>query len=435
MGKNRKDVEEAERTMLEAVAAAIEAREKVEEYEELTRILINEKEDALQELQKEKETAIKERDEAMERQARSTRYSIQDLMAATYNLSDHVKIGDGRYGRVYKGQFHVTPVAIKVLKHNWFLGGSQFQREMDRLSSIKHPRLVMLMGACPDGDFIVYEHLPCGSLEDRLLSKDGTTPLPWFDRLRIAAEVCEGLLFMHTIEPYPIVHHHVKPSNILLDTDLGSKISDFGILQLLLDPSRVHDSNTDSNVYSFGLLVLQLLTGKPTNEPEMRFLDRVDAALAGSDDDHLKHLLDEGAKWPLEVARQLATIALDCTDNRSLPRAMRFLETILISFAKPQPQLPPPECFGSPINFSNPRSEPPDCFCCPISMEVMKDPHIAEDGYSYEFEEIKRWLDSNDTSPMTGAKLKHKKKGLIPNRSVLSGIEYWRNQTGFFHHS
>lgn len=428
MERNRKELEEAERTMLEALAAAIEAREKVEE---LTRILINGKEDAVQELQREKEAAIKERDEAMERRGRFTPYSIQDIMTATDNLSDDAKIGEGRYGRVYKGQFHVTPVVIKVLKHNWFLGGSQFQREMDRLSSINHPRLVMLMGACPEGDFIVYEHLPCGSLEDRLLSRDGTPPLPWFDRLRIAAEVCEGLLFMHTIEPDPIVHHHVKPSNILLDNAMGSKISDFGLLQLLSNPLGVHDLTAESNAYSFGILVLQLLTGKPTSEPELEFLYHVDAALASSDDDLLKHLLDEGAKWPPELARQLAMIALDCRDNRSVPRAMRFLDTLLINFPKPQPP-PFPECFCSSINFSNTRSELPEYFCCPISTEIMNDPHIAEDGYSYEFELIKMWFENNDTSPMTRANLRYK-KGIIPNRSLRSAIEHWRNQREFFH--
>jgi serine/threonine protein kinase len=360
MGRQRKALEEADRaleeadsTMLMTQLAAIEAYKEVEEYQELTRIFISEK-----------ENAVRERDEAMERQGRFTRYFIEDVMAATHSLSYEARIGEGRYGRVYKGQFHVTSVAIRVLDYNCFMGGFQFQREMDRLSSIKHPRLVMLMGACPDGGFIVYDHMPRGSLEDRLLCKDGTPPLPWFDRLRIAAEVCEGLLFLHTLQPDPIVHHHVKPSNILLDNDLGSKISDFGLLQLLSDPSRVHDSTTDSNVYSFGILVLQLLTGKPANEPEVGFIDRVKAALAR--DDALKHLLDEGGKWPPELARQLATIALDCTVERSLPRAMESLEKILVDFPKPQPRHP--ECFCCLINFPNSPPQPPDYFCCPISM-------------------------------------------------------------------
>jgi hypothetical protein len=63
----------------------------------------------------------------------------------------------------------------------------------------------------------------------------------------------------------------------------------------------------------------------------------------------------------------------------------------------------------------------------------MNNPHIAEDGNSYEFEEIKRWFDNNGTSPMTGAKLEPNQKALIPNRSLRNAIEHWRNQTGFFH--
>jgi len=410
MGRQRKELEEADRaleeadsTMLRMQIALIEAREKVGEYEELMNILFGENENA-------------------ERQGRFTRYFIEDIMAATHSLSYDAIIGEGSYGRVYKGQFHVTPVAIRVLENNCFKDGFQFQREMDRLSSIKHPRLVMLMGACPApvggrGGFIVYEHMPRGSLKDRLICEDGTPPLPWFDRLRIAAEVCEGLLFLHTLQPDPIVHHHVKPSNILLDNDLGSKISDFGLLQLLSDPSRVHDSTTDSNVYSFGILVLQLLTEKLANETEVEFIDRVKDALAR--DDALKHLLDEGGKWPPELARQLATIALDCTVERSLPRAMKSLEKILVDFPKPQPPNSPPQ--------------PPEGFCCPISMEVMKNPHIAEDGYSYEFEEIKRWFDNNGTSPMTRVQFEPNQRALIPNRSLRNAIEHWRNQTGFSH--
>jgi len=139
--------------------------------------------------------------------------------------------------------------------------------QMDRLSSIKHPCLVMLMGACPDRGFIIYEYMPRGSLEDRLRCKDGTPPFPWFDRMCIAAEICEGLLFMHSIQPEPIVHHDLKPSNILLDNDLSSKISDFRLVWLVSDRSRLQNLTPESDVYRFGILILQLLVGEPTIEP------------------------------------------------------------------------------------------------------------------------------------------------------------------------
>lgn len=431
------EVEEANQRILEAESAAISAHEKVEEYEgicEQLTTLIKDKEDLIQQLQndarnaiKEKEAAIKERDEAKEKLKRGpppgrrfTRYSIRELKAATDNFSEDAVIGEGGYGTVYKAQFHVTPVAIKALKRNWFQGSSHFQREMDRLSSFKHPRLVMLMGACPDGGFIVYEYMPRGSLEDRLLCKDGTPPLPWFDRMRIAAEICEGLLFMHSIQPEPIVHHDLKSSNILLDNDLGSKISDFGLLRLVSDHSRLQYLTPESDVYKFGILVLQLLVGQPTIEPVSKILvQRVAEALADEDEEEFKYVLDEEGKWPLEQARQLAEIALECTAESisvDLPQVMQNLERILDST-----KLEPP---------SQRFLQVPDGYRSPISWNVMEDPYIAEDGHSYEYEEIKAWLDEgHDTSPVTLDKLKH--RNLIPNRSLRSAIEHWRNQTQF----
>lgn len=433
------EVEEANRRIVEAESAAIEAHVKVEEYEaicEQLTTLIKEKEDAIQQLQndarnaiKEKEAAIKERDEAREKLKRGapagrrfTRYTLQELKAATDNFSEDAVIGEGNYGKVYRGQFHVTPVAIKVLKLNWFQGSSRFHREMDRLSSIKHPRLVMLMGACTDGGFIVYEYMPRGSLEDRLLCKGGTPPIPWFDRMRIAAEVCQGLLFMHNLQPEPIFHHDLKPSNILLGNDLGSKISDFGLIRLVSDRSRLQYLTPESDVYRFGTLILQLLVGEPTIEEVYKILvERVGAALAEEDEEEFKYVLDEDARWPLEQARKLAEIALECTAESgriTLPQAMQNLEKILDSVNKLES---PPKRF----------LQVPEGFRCPISWTIMDDPYIAEDGHSYEFEAIKAWLDQgHDTSPVTLAKLKH--KNVVPNRSLRSVIEYWRNKTQFF---
>lgn len=433
------EVEEANRRIVEAESAAIEAHVKVEEYEaicEQLTTLIKEKEDAIQQLQndarnaiKAKEDAIKERDEAREKLKRGappgrrfTRYTIQELKTATDNFSEDAVIGEGCYGKVYRGQFHVTPVAIKVLKLNWFPGSSRFHREMDRLSSIKHPRLVMLMGACTDGGFIVYEYMPRGSLADRLLCKDGTPPIPWFDRMRIAAEVCEGLLFLHSLQPEPIFHHDLTPSNILLGNDLGSKISDFGLVRLVSDRSRLQYLTPESDVYRFGVLILQLLVGEPTIEQVYKILvERVGAALAEEDEEEFKYVLDEDARWPLEQSRKLAEIALECTAESgriTLPQAMQNLEKILDSVNKLES---PPKRF----------LQVPEGFRCPISWNIMNDPYIAEDGHSYEFEAIKAWLDEgHDTSPVTLAKLKH--KILVPNRSLCSVIEYWRNKTQFF---
>eukprot|EP00252_Welwitschia_mirabilis_P005282 TRINITY_DN15798_c0_g1_i1.p1 TRINITY_DN15798_c0_g1~~TRINITY_DN15798_c0_g1_i1.p1 ORF type:complete len:303 (-),score=8.29 TRINITY_DN15798_c0_g1_i1:304-1212(-) len=299
---------------------------------------------------------------------------------------------------------------------------------MDRLSGIKHPRLVMLMGACPDGGCIVSEYMPRGSLEDVLLCKNETPPLPWFDRVRIAAEVCEGLLFMHGIESQPIFHHDLKPSNILLDNDFGSKIADVGLLRLVSDRSRLGTLGTNTDTHNYGLILLRLLTGKL--ELPSGMIDSLVTEIDEEEDDEVEEIreenpvekiLDPAAKWPLRHASRLAEIAVRCIKKdpeKALEMAMEALESILASAREPEAR-------------PRPFLTVPEGFRCPICWRLMEDPYVAADGFSYEFQEIKAWIESgNDRSPVTNAHLES--DILIPNHSLRSTIDFWRNQTDCF---
>jgi serine/threonine protein kinase len=200
------------------------------------------------------------------------------------------------------------------------------------LSRVRHRHLVTLLGACSESSALVYEFLPNGSLEDFLVCADKRQTLLWQIRTRIFAEICSALIFLHKNKPHPVVHGDLKPANILLDVNLVSKLSDFGISRLLIQFSTnnttlyhtMHPVGTPlymdpeflatgeltphSDVYSFGIVVLRLLTGKPP----VGIKKIVEDAMMKDD---LRSVVDPTAgEWPDVHVQQLAHLALSCTE-------------------------------------------------------------------------------------------------------------------------
>ncbi|KAJ6381235.1 hypothetical protein OIU77_030009 [Salix suchowensis] len=218
---------------------------------------------------------------------RYRKYTIEEIEAATDEFSNSLKIGEGGYGPVYKAYLDHTPVAIKVLSPDAAHGRSQFQQEVEVLSCIRHPNMVLLLGACPEYGCLVYEYMANGSLEDCLFHRGNNPPLSWQLRFQIAAEIGTGLLFLHQTKPQPLVHRDLKPGNILLDHNYVSKISDVGLARLV-PPSvantvtQYHMTSTagtfcyidpeyqqtgmlgiKSDIYSLGIMLLQIITARP----------------------------------------------------------------------------------------------------------------------------------------------------------------------------
>ncbi|ONM40773.1 Protein kinase protein with adenine nucleotide alpha hydrolase-like domain [Zea mays] len=269
---------------------------------------------------------------------RYRKYHIDEIEMATERFSDELKIGEGGYGPVYRASLDHTPVAIKVLRPDAHQGRKQFQQEVEVLSCIRHPNMVLLLGACPEYGCLVYEYMEHGSLEDRLFRRGGTPPIPWAQRFRIAAEIATALLFLHQTKPEPLVHRDLKPANILLDRNYVSKISDVGLARLV--PPSVADSVTQyrltatagtfcyidpeyqqtgklgvkSDIYSLGVLLLQVVTARPP----MGLTHHVEKAIdAGT----FAQMLDITVKdWPVEEALGYAKLALKCTEMRRRDR-------------------------------------------------------------------------------------------------------------------
>ncbi|KAK3033243.1 hypothetical protein RJ639_033123 [Escallonia herrerae] len=446
---NKRRSEEAiklkEINLKEEVAKSM-AKQESQNYEAAKREAEYVKEWAQREAAERKEAEAKAIREAREREKLENalvgpveqyrKFEWGEIVSATSSFSDKFKIGMGAYGTVYKCSVHHTTAAVKVLHSKEAHRTKQFLQELEILSKIHHPHLLILLGACPDQGCLVYEYMENGSLEDRLIQKNNAPPIPWFERYRIAWEVASALVFLHNAKPKPIVHRDLKPANILLDHNLVSKIGDVGLSTMIPDSLSLSSVYKDtgpvgtlcyidpeyqrtglispkSDVYAFGIVILQLLTAKPA----IAVAHLVETAI---DEDRLKEILDpEAGEWPLEETKKLAILGLGCAElrRRDRPDLKDQVLPMLERFKEVADGARSLRCSVQPA--------PPNHFLCPILKEVMIDPFVAADGYTYEREAIVRWFDENNNSPMTNLPLPH--KSLIPNYTLLSAIMGWKS--------
>uniref|UniRef100_A0A2P2LNW3 RING-type E3 ubiquitin transferase n=1 Tax=Rhizophora mucronata TaxID=61149 RepID=A0A2P2LNW3_RHIMU len=367
------------------------------------------------------------------------KFTWEEIVSATSSFSENLKIGMGAHGTVYKCSLHHTTGAVKVLHSKENQNTKQFLQELEILSKVHHPHLLILLGACPDHGCLVYEYMENGSLEERLLRPNKTPPIPWFDRFRIAWEVASALVFLHNFKPKPVIHRDLKPANILLDGNLVSKIGDVGLSTILqsdassvstmykdtgpvgtlsyIDPEyqRTGLISAKSDVYAFGIVVLQLLTAKPA----LALAHTVETAINKG---CWLEILDPAAgSWPLEETEELAKLGLSCAEMRRKDRP-DLKDQVLPALER----LKGVADRARNNTISNIWSSPPNHFICPIMKDVMNDPCVAADGYTYDRKAIQKWLDENDKSPMTNLPLPHRK--LLPNFALMCAIMEWRSK-------
>ncbi|XP_057438382.1 probable serine/threonine-protein kinase PBL7 isoform X1 [Lotus japonicus] len=214
-------------------------------------------------------------------------FSFRDLATATRNFRAECLLGEGGFGRVYKGRLESINqvVAIKQLDRNGLQGNREFLVEVLMLSLLHHPNLVNLIGYCADGDqrLLVYEYMPLGCLEDHLHDiPPGKKRLDWNTRMKIAAGAAKGLEYLHDKANPPVIYRDLKCSNILLGEGYHPKLSDFGLAKLGPVGENTHVSTRvmgtygycapeyamtgqltlKSDVYSFGVVLLEIITGR-----------------------------------------------------------------------------------------------------------------------------------------------------------------------------
>lgn len=220
-----------------------------------------------------------------EKSSEFTLFDLSEILHATHNFSKENLLGQGGFGPVYKGQLpDGTEIAVKRLASHSGQGFTEFKNEVELIAKLQHSNLVKLMGCCIKGEekLLVYEYLPNKSLDFFIFDVSRTTLVDWNKRCEIIEGIAQGLLYLHKHSRLRIIHRDLKASNILLDQDMNPKISDFGLAKIFssndtqgstkkvvgtygyMAPEYASEGiySTKSDVFSFGVLLLEILSGK-----------------------------------------------------------------------------------------------------------------------------------------------------------------------------
>ncbi|PHT90633.1 G-type lectin S-receptor-like serine/threonine-protein kinase [Capsicum annuum] len=215
-------------------------------------------------------------------------FDLSTITNATDKFSDANKLGEGGFGSVYKG--HLTDgqvIAVKRLSVTSGQGTQEFKNEVTLIARLQHRNLVRLLGCCvQQGEkMLVYEYMPNKSLDSFIFDKTKGSLLDWGKRFEIIHGIARGILYLHQDSRLRIIHRDLKASNVLLDASMQPKISDFGMARIFggdqteantnrvvgtygyMSPeyAMVGHFSTKSDVFSYGVLCLEIITGRKNN--------------------------------------------------------------------------------------------------------------------------------------------------------------------------
>ncbi|KAI3794855.1 hypothetical protein L1987_37495 [Smallanthus sonchifolius] len=289
-------------------------------------------------------------------------FTFDELRKMTDNFRQDHMLGGGGFGSVYKGFLYddleerIPPVPVAVKVHdgdNSYQGHREWLAEVIFLGQLSHPNLVKLIGYCCEDEHrvLIYEYMARGSVENNLFSRV-LLPLPWSTRMKIAFGAAKGLAFLHDAEK-PVIYRDFKTSNILLDPDYNAKLSDFGLAKDGPVGDKSHVSTRimgtygyaapeyimtghltpRSDVYSYGVVLLELVTGRKS-------LDKSRPAREQNLADWALPLLKEKKKlldiadprlgdYPVKGFQKAAMLAYHCL-NRN-PKARPLMRDIVDS--------------------------------------------------------------------------------------------------------
>ncbi|XP_015584650.1 probable serine/threonine-protein kinase PBL26 isoform X2 [Ricinus communis] len=401
-------------------------------------------------------------------------FTFREIATATKNFRQEYLLGEGGFGRVFKGILAATGqvVAVKQLDRSGLQENKEFLAEVMMLSLLHHPNLVNLVGYCADGDqrLLVYDFVKGGSLHDHLLERK---PLDWFTRMRIAFGAAKGLEYLHDEANPPVVDGNMKPSNILLDEDFNPMLSDFGLVKLGPTGDKMHvhsrlmgtygysapeyvrggELTVKSDVYSFGVILLELITGrraidttKPVNEQNLvawaqpifrdpkRFPDMADPVL--------------NKRFPEKDLNQAVAIAAMCLQEEAPARPLMSDVVTALSFlsmatdesipSPPPPSTPPSEEVpnhdqhkheaGRDSSDSDPKDnkenhKDSDSDHKDSESEQEDDTSDDEDGDSDDYKDSRKWSKNSMRSMDESVSSSHKGSKRIQSRNASRSVK------------
>ncbi|KAL3505497.1 hypothetical protein ACH5RR_035338 [Cinchona calisaya] len=300
-------------------------------------------------------------------------FSYGELESATRNFRADTVLGEGGFGRVFKGWVDqntfapssssnkirgaglIIPVAVKKSNPDGEQGFNEWLAEVEFLGKFCHPNLVKLLGYCWEDEqfLLVYEYMRRGSLESHLFRK-GAETLSWETRLKIAIGAARGLAFLHTAEKQ-VIYRDFKAANVLLDSDFNAKLSDFGLAKLgpvngnshvttrvagtygYAAPEYVATGHlyVKSDVYGFGVVLLEIISGRRVidfNRPsgEQNLVDWAKPLLP--ENRKLKKIMDPqlDGRYPSAAPIKISDLILQCLepDPKKRPSMEQVLETL-----------------------------------------------------------------------------------------------------------
>ncbi|KAF7038130.1 hypothetical protein CFC21_048348 [Triticum aestivum] len=307
-------------------------------------------------------------------------FDLAVILAATDNFAAESKLGEGGFGPVYLGRLEDgQEVAVKRLSKKSSQGVEEFKNEVRLIAKLQHRNLVRLLGCCIDDDerLLVYEFMRNNSLDTFIFDDAKRKLLGWSKRFEIILGIARGLLYLHEDSRVRIIHRDMKASNVLLDRNMVPKISDFGIARMFggdqttaytlkvigtygyMSPEYAMDGvfSIKSDIYSFGVMVLEIVTGKKIRGfydaeldlnlcgyawmlwKEGRSTELLDGAMGSSCDD-------------IQV-RRCIQVALMCVDVQ--PRNRPMMSSVVMMLAGENAKLPEPNEPG--VNLGRNRTD------------------------------------------------------------------------------
>uniref|UniRef100_A0A6N2N8S7 Receptor-like serine/threonine-protein kinase n=1 Tax=Salix viminalis TaxID=40686 RepID=A0A6N2N8S7_SALVM len=265
-------------------------------------------------------------------------FDFTTIENATNYFSYNNKLGEGGFGTVYKGTLtDAQEIAVKRLSKNSGQGLNEFKNEVILIAKLQHRNLVKLLGCCIEGDerMLIYEYMPNKSLDNFIFDKKSRELLDWQTHRNIIGGIARGLLYLHQDSRLRIIHRDLKASNVLLDNSMNPKISDFGMARIFggdqieantnrivgtygyIAPEYAIDGlfSIKSDVFSFGVLVLEIVSGKKNR--------------GFYHPDHNHNLL--GHAWKLwNEGRPLELMNITIDDSSAFSEILRYIQVGLL---------------------------------------------------------------------------------------------------------